>query len=479
MMMGWIAAACCAASVAAEPPAFQNLRYEESAAAYREVDAASPLEEGKYVTLGDSDDMYVSFGGQARVRWEMWDNAGFDAANDDDFGLLRLRLHADLVLGEHVRVFVEGKSATATDRDLPGGRRTLDVDELDLQNGFVDLMDDIGAGKGVVRIGRQELSFGAQRLVSPLDWSNTRRTWDGARAIYSDASWRVDLFATQFVPVEKYDFNEPDADQKFNGIYAVHKLPDWGMTYDLYLLQLDRDNITDGELYADDRFTAGMRLAGACKLTGIEYDIEGGWQFGDADAWVAVPLPIEPGPAIYPPPPPVDSDRDIAAWFVAVELGYTWKDVTMKPRVYAGYDIASGDDDPLDGDAGTFNPLFPLGHAYFGYIDMIGRQNIEDFSQGISFWPVADKVQLKLDYHTFRRVEREDGVYNAGGALVATDPWASSDVGSEFDLTLTVKVSRSTLLHAGASRFFTGDFFKTYGPAEDIDFAYASVQYTF
>ena len=39
--------------------------------------------------------------------------------------------------------------------------------------------------------------------------------------------------------------------------------------------------------------------------------------------------------------------------------------------------MGSGDDEP-GGDVETFNQLFPLGHAYFGYIDLIGRQNALD-----------------------------------------------------------------------------------------------------
>jgi len=37
-----------------------------------------------------------------------------------------------------VRDFVEGKSALATDRSLPGGKCTLDVDTLHLESLFVD-----------------------------------------------------------------------------------------------------------------------------------------------------------------------------------------------------------------------------------------------------------------------------------------------------------------------------------------------------
>jgi len=453
-------------AVAADAPAFNNLRYEENSAAYRDVPVVSPVDEIKYIPLGESEDLFLSLGGQVRLRGESWENFGFGPVNDDNYGLARLRIHGDLHLGAHVRVFVEGKHAGATERDLPGGRRNLDVDDLDLQNGFVDVMSDIaGDWSGTLRVGRQELSYGAQRLVSPLDWSNTRRTWDGARIIVKNPAWRVDAFATEYVPVEKHDFNEAESDQKFSGVYETHTVADLGLKYEFYLLALDRDDLSEGRYSNDERYTAGLRLAGTCKLTGIEYDIEGGWQFGDADEAVA---------------DAPDRSVDIDAWFFSAELGYTLADLAMKPRVYAGYDYASGDSDPADGDAGTFNPLFPLGHAFFGYIDIIGRQNIQDISGGVSCWPVENKVQVKLDYHLFERAESADALYNAGGAVVRpADPAASKDVGSELDLTINWKVSRSVLLNGGYSHFFAGDFIEETGADSDIDFAYVSAQYTF
>jgi Alginate export len=442
---------------AADLPAFNNVRFEENATAYRDVESVGPLGSIKFIPFGDSDSVFLSLGGQVRARWEYWNNFNFDEANDDDFGLLRLRLHGDLHAGDHVRVFVEGKSATATDRDLPGGRRTLDVDELDVQNAFVDLIAPAGEWTGTLRLGRQELSYGAQRLISPLDWSNTRRTWDGGRIILKNNTWRIDSFATQYVPVDKYDFNEPDSDQKFYGVYAVHDITDLKLKVDLYALRLDREHASTGSpAEDDDRYTAGLRLSGTCPLTGVEYDVEGGWQFGDA------------------------GERDIEAWFAAAELGYTLADVAMKPRVYLGYDYASGDDNPGDDKAKTFNQLYPLVHAFLGYIDVVGRQNIEDVSFGASLWPVAKKIQAKADYHLFNRAETEDALYNAGGAIVRKgSDGESKDVGSEIDLTVTYKISRETTAWAGYSHFFAGDFIEESGPDEDINFAYASIQYTF
>ena len=44
----------------------------------------------------------------------------------------------------YFRMFVEGKSSMALDRDLQGGRTTAYVDEVDLLNGFVDVMIPLG-----------------------------------------------------------------------------------------------------------------------------------------------------------------------------------------------------------------------------------------------------------------------------------------------------------------------------------------------
>jgi len=438
-------------AMSAEPPAFQNLRYEEPAGAYESIEKSSFIDDLKYIPLGDS--ARLSVGGQARVRWEDWNNFNFDPANDDDFGLLRLRLHGDLQIGDVFRVFVEGKSSTTTDRDLPGGRRTLDVDELDLQNAFIDLAFSRSDWESTLRLGRQELSYGAQRLISPLDWSNTRRTWDGVRGIVENKSWRIDAFATRPVVIEKYDFNEPDQNQEFYGLYAVHQIPDWKMKYDVYALRLDRDDLPTGD---EERYTAGLRFNGTCMLTGLEYDAEGGWQFGDAGT------------------------SDIEAWFAAVEAGYTLTEVVTKPRFYLGYDYASGDGDPSDGKVETFNQLFPLGHAFLGYADVLGRQNVIDFSQGVSCWPVEKKVQLRIDHHIFHRAESSDAVYNVGGGVFReADAADSREIGSEIDLTASYKLNRNTSLSAGYSHFIAGDFIKESGPSEDIDFLYASAQYTF
>jgi hypothetical protein len=462
-----------------ERPAYQGLRYHENWSGLKGQDRLATgdfLDPIKYVPLSDDGDIWASFGGQVRLRIEAWDdfNFGADAAgtaafapNDDSFLLSRILLHADAHFGKHVRVFVEGKSSLSTDRDLLGGRRNLDVDQLDLQNGFVDIMfplGDIGA-TATLRAGRQEMAFGKQRLVSPLDWTNVRRTFDGFSAIVKTGVWTLTPFWTIPVAVEKYHFNSVRDDQFFTGVYATGRIPSTLVSLDLYWLYLDKDATTfngiasvptrfNGTAGDERRHTLGGRIGGKVGNTGLDYDLEGAYQLGELGA------------------------SDIDAFMVSTQGGYTLADVATTPRFYVGFDYASGDH-AAGGDVETFNQLFPLAHAYFGWLDQIGRQNIVSLNPGVTIRPIQ-RLTIDLAGHLFWRAEGTDGGYSAGGALFRP-PGAglSHEVGSEFDLLIRYQVDRHTEVQFGYSHFVAGDFVEQSGPSKDIDFIYAAVQFTF
>jgi Alginate export len=74
-------------------------------------------------------------------------------------------------------------------------------------------------------------------------------------------------------------------------------------------------------------------------------------------------------------------DADIAAGMVTATVGYTLPAPRLSPRIYLEFDYASGDSQP-GGDVGTFNQLYPNGHACLRYIDYVGRQNMISASGG-------------------------------------------------------------------------------------------------
>ena len=58
-----------------------------------------------------------------------------------------------------------------------------------------------------MRLGRQELGFGRQRLVSPLDWANARRTFDGLTLEWLGEDWHTTGFVNRPVKVRAADWN--------------------------------------------------------------------------------------------------------------------------------------------------------------------------------------------------------------------------------------------------------------------------------
>lgn len=458
---GWLMASlvlCCVAQLdAADRPAYKNLRYEEDWSVMEKGVAGGEdtFDDSKYISLGDS--MWLSLGGQVRERVEIWDDFNFGGANvesSDHFSLTRIRAHADLHVTDYLRLFYEHKSSFATDRELPGGLTTLYVDDAAVQNGFVDINIPISEdGKIVLRGGRQELSFGKQRLVSPLDWSNTRRTFDGGRVIVEMAGWRVDAFQVRPVAYRKHSYNREDHTQDFYGVYLTSPEVAGELRMDLYWLYIERNARTyNGTTGNEERHTIGTRLFGALG-GGVDFDLEGAYQFGEVGH------------------SPVD------AYMLATQIGYGMGE-DLNTRFHVGFDISSGDHRP-GGAVQTFSHLFPLSHAYNGYIDALGRQNVIDYSTGAKA-ELAPGVVLKMDHHMFWRTNTDDGMYNAGGALSRNGNTSDShEIGQETDVTVIYKMDRHAKFLLGYSHFYPGEFIRESGSDHGIDFTYASVEFTF
>lgn len=453
------------------PPPYTPVRWNEDYSALKDPGKRSDFFDPiKYIPLGP-DGFYLSLGGQLRERYEYFENNNFGAGDQDDDGyfLHRWLFHADLRLGPNVRLFGQVKAALEDGR-TGGPRPAADADEFDVQQLFVDgIVPWGGKDSTTIRFGRQDLIYGAQRLISPLDWTNNRRTFEGLKVSNVLGAQMIDLFWVRPVIVDREEPNDGDPNASFAGVYDTIALPDLLAKgdaaklelYGLALNQNDRGAVsTAGPIAADsDTYTVGARFAANPKPWDL--DVEASYQFGDVAA------------------------GDISAWSVAVEGGYTFAAAPLKPRVYLGFDAASGDQNPADPDSERFNQLFPLGHAYFGYIDVIGRQNIIDAHPGVELallekqsW--AKKVTLRADYHLFWRQSDDDGVFNAAGGLLRADGGSdASFVGSELDLLLNWQIDRHTAAYFGYSHFFAGHFIESTGPDEDIDFLYAAVQFTF
>ena len=446
-----------------ERPSFQILRYDEDWSVLRNVDRSKTGDFWdiiKYIPITKDQNVWLSLGGQVRERYEYYNEYLFGspggAEQSDGYLLSRFRLSADLHIGPYFRIFAEGKSSLSTDRELLGGNTNLYVDTIDLQNGFADIMIPLANQASVtLRGGRQELLFGAQRLVGPSDWGgNVRRTFDGGRADVRAGGWTVTPFWSELVVVDKYGFNESSADNKLFGVYATGPFYLLPVNLDLYWLGVNNATATfTGTTGREHRHTFGGRVWGKIGATGLDFEVEGAAQVGTV------------------------GDRDILAGMFTGVLGYTLPFPSLSPRVYLEFDWASGGKPGED--VGTFNQLYPTGHSFLGYIDFIGRQNIISPSAGIALSPLRG-LTLSLQQYFFWRDSDRDAIYNKSSAVLRPGTTTTARyVGAETDFYATYNFDRHILLYAGYSHFFTGDFIKDTGTDKDSDYFYAAVQYTF
>jgi Alginate export len=292
-----------------------------------------------------------------------------------------------------------------------------------------------------LRGGRQELLFGAQRLVGPSDFTNVRRTFDGGAGIVRVGDWTITPLWMELLVVQKYRFSESSADQKLYGIYGTgpaHLLP---VNLDLYWLGVNNAGVTfNGTSGREQRQTRGGRVWGDIGETGLDFEVEGAAQFGTV------------------------GDADIAAGMFTANVRYTLAAPRLSPRVYLEFDYASGDSGP-GRNVGTFNQLYPTAHSFLGYIDYVGRQNIISPSAGLTMSPISH-LSVALQQYFFWRASDRDAFYNKAGAVFRPGSETTARyIGAEIDLLTTYNLTRHLLGYAGYSHFFTGEFIQKTGPS--------------
>ncbi|MBX3434626.1 MAG: alginate export family protein [Pirellulales bacterium] len=406
----------------------------------------------KQLSIADGMFGTLDVGGQFRERYHhevgMGQSQGAGRFEDTttNFWLTRLRTYANWQATENVRVFVEGIYAdTSTDNGLYTPR-PIDVNRGDFLNLFIDagLTDSL-----TLRVGRQELLFGAERLISPLDWANTRRTFEGARLLFADGDWTADAFYTHYVPVDFNELDEADYQQTFYGCYGTYSGFE-AFTVDAYYIGYDNEN--EGPANGNQDFsihTVGMRVNGALTDNWL-FDMEGGPQFGRQSGL----------------------GLDHKAMFATCGIGRKLGDVLpWSPTAWLYYDYASGNN--LGGSFNRFNQLFPLAHKYFGFIDAVQRSNVEAPNVLITASPTP-KCTLLLWYWHFMANQDTDIIPAIGGT--PTQSLASKDYGDELDLIAKFGIGPRSSILVGYSHLWRGSKILE---TTDADFLYSEYTLNF
>lgn len=414
-----------------------------------------PWDPIKFIPLGWSPDAYVTFGGELRQRLDHFDQPFFglrQRASLDDH-LHRLLLNADVHLGPGFRTFIQLGNHTQTGKGVL--QSPNDVDRFDLQQAFGEVEMPLGPGGALnVRGGRQEFSFGSQRLVSVGEPPNVRRSFDGVRAFYRSEGVRVDAFVARPVSLAPGYFDDrSDPSQSFWGVYGVAKVPQAaGLTVDLYYLGLDRkDALFNQGRDREERHTVGTRLSGT--VGAWDYNAEFIGQVGTFGT------------------------RDIRAWAAYFDGGYTLADLPFAPRLGLKANALSGDRDPRDGELNTFNPLFPQ-YGYFGDSNLVVPANLRDVAPSVLL-RLTPSVSASATVDFLWRDSVRDAFYRVPLVpLVRSAQGAARYVGEQVSAELTWQVDRHLSVYATYAHFFAGPVIRD-ARGKDVDYLSTRISYRF
>jgi len=428
-------------------PVLQPLRYEEDWSLLADPDCKKEvLDDLKYVSLG-RENWYFSIGGEIRYRYENYENAGFgtDLETGSGYILQRYLLHSDWHFGRRFRLFTQFQSGLEERRN--GGPRLTDKDIDDLHQGFFDFTDSSQNLR--LRIGRQEIEFGAGRLIGESEGLNIRRAFDGFRFTFKHGRWTWNSTLTHPVLLR------PDT-------YAIpnHQQTEWGAGFTRtrehggwsgYYIGLNRKVASfNGKVGKEIRDTIGSRVWIQGKL--FDYNTDFIFQTGTF------------------------ASGYILAGAVSSNHGITLRCLKFQPRFGIRFDYASGDSGPASSNLNTFNPLFP-NPMYSSLSALLGPSNLTDLGPTVRL-TLNSKTAISPETPFYWRSSIHDDIYGFAGNLIRPGNLSSARfVGYQPGLVVERSFSPHFSSTTGYFYFFAGDFLRQTRPGKDVGYFYATLTF--
>jgi len=319
----------------------------------------------------------------------------------------------------------------------------------------------------------------SDRLISTFDWSAFARSFDGALLAYANS--RMQFTASLLYPTQGgwyKRFNERIGDIRIIAATVTAKrgaLLPGAECAGFYYHYRDKRKVTQridncGSALCPDGVDIaihmlGGRLLGLYSLGPGQLDVLawGGVQFGD---WY---------------------DLDHKAFAFDCEAGYQFTGVAWKPWLRTGYYIGSGDDDPGDGDHGTFFQMAP-GTRKYELLPFYDLMNVKDLFFQLIIKPLK-RMTVRTELHCIRLAESRDRWYMGSGptkehgcifGYLARPTNGQKDLARELDIITDIAVNRHCRLFFSYSHIFGGDVVsKIYTSHHDADFFSVEVRLKF
>lgn len=284
----------------------------------------------KMISLGGA--VKLSVGGEWREQYQSYTNLNFGEVpsnfeTDSPHQLMhRIMLHANLQWAQKFRIFAQLNNTMRFWNPNPFNSQ-LDQNELSVHQLFAEASV---APHTIIRLGRQEYSWGLERFVATKEGPNTRQPFYGATLKYQFQKNKFEAFLSNPIKMNVGAWDDVRSSEILGGAYYSHAFKPKRANLDLYYFFFEstlREYMFKKGL--EKRHTIGFRLYS--DLGPINYDVELAHQSGSFEQ--------------------LDINAFMGVWdfnFSPVRYGYLGFSGNYVP----------GDVSDKDGELNTFNTLF-------------------------------------------------------------------------------------------------------------------------
>lgn len=406
----------------------------------------------KHYSLGD-ENRYLSLGGDLRERFEYFSgsNIGTHAIAYDSFFLHRLSVHLD-THWDQFRVFAQLGNYEESGRQPQA--KPSDVDHLDVRQLFIDYRIPLGGDELTLRGGRQELAFGASRLIAVREGPNIHLDFDGLNLQYKSSTWKISAIAVRPAQNTPGQFDDKTRNaQSLWGVYTTYVFKQSNtLRSDIYYFgAINADMHFDSIVGDERRNTFGVRFYGATGA--FDHDVE---------------LMLQNGHI---------ADQDIRAFALATDSGWTWRDMKWTPRLGFRTDIISGDRSTHGSTLNTFNALYPNG-SYFSEASVLAQANLLDFSLLMTIKPKSN-ISLSWAVNPLWRYSVNDAVYTLPlSPLIGGSTSDARYIGRQNQLLVIWQYNNFVAFKMALVKFNAGEFVNR-GGGHDLDYVQLATSFRF
>lgn len=405
-----------------------------------------------------------NFFGEIRFRYEYYDNftlKGYSPNEIDKLLLERIRLNFEFDLKEKGKIFIQlqdahpfltkfGESDFKTSNPI---KDTIDIRQ------FYYEKNNINGGIIGFKFGRQQISYGDQRIFGPGNWGNTGRyAWDAVMININGSPLKSDLWFGKYLLYKSNVWpNHPVS--KFLTFVNYNKVQNLPFSFDFfYVLKRNTSEKILSELNKKGNLTShsiGFQMAKE-NIASFNLGATFVYQFGK------------------------HSQDLIKSYGYSAKIGYTFGTLNNM-RIEVKYTFGSGDSNPKDGTYETFDGVFGGADLYYGFMNFFFWANLRDFEIN-SLFNLKENFTVSFDYHKFLLSSNKDGWYLPSLTIQKRNlsEKSSTDIGNEFDLRFSYKTNENFSFLWGISKFNPLRFIKeNYENYRNANWYYIQMVYSF